>query len=135
MSKLSFSEHPAAVGETYLEHMGVATGFGFSMIVGGLACLVHGILPFAFTSTGSRSSSASAVGTIAPPCRTNRSSPKWPRRRRSAMLTPGCVSPNARAAPDTLPCENSASRTRSRFRSSGGISWAYTGYKQDMRCL
>ncbi|BAQ45508.1 MULTISPECIES: DUF6356 family protein [Methylobacterium] len=54
MSKLSFSEHPAAVGETYLEHMGVATGFGFSMIVGGLACLVHGILPFAFTSTGSR---------------------------------------------------------------------------------
>lgn len=54
MSKLSFSEHPAAVGETYLEHMGVATGFGLSMIVGGFACLVHGILPFAFTSTGSR---------------------------------------------------------------------------------
>ncbi len=54
MSKLSFSEHPAAVGETYFEHMGVATSFGFSMIAGGLACLVHGILPFAFTSTGSR---------------------------------------------------------------------------------
>lgn len=54
MSKLSFSEHPAAVGETYVEHMGVATGFGLSMIAGGLACLVHGILPFAFTSTGSR---------------------------------------------------------------------------------
>jgi hypothetical protein len=54
MSKLSFSEHPAAVGETYVEHMGVATSFGLSMIAGGLACLVHGILPFAFTSTGSR---------------------------------------------------------------------------------
>ncbi|KTS25664.1 capsule biosynthesis protein [Methylobacterium indicum] len=54
MSKLSFSEHPAAVGETYFEHMGVATGFGVRMIAGGLACLVHGLLPFAFTSTGSR---------------------------------------------------------------------------------
>jgi hypothetical protein len=54
MSKLSFSEHPASVGETYVEHMGVATSFGLSMIAGGLACLVHGILPFAFTSTGSR---------------------------------------------------------------------------------
>ncbi|TGD97246.1 DUF6356 family protein [Methylobacterium nonmethylotrophicum] len=54
MSKLSFSEHPASVGETYFEHMGVATGFGLRMIAGGLACLVHGILPFAFTSTGSR---------------------------------------------------------------------------------
>ncbi|AWN46329.1 hypothetical protein DK419_08395 [Methylobacterium terrae] len=54
MSKLSFSEHPASVGETYVEHMGVATGFGLRMIAGGLACLVHGILPFAFTSTGSR---------------------------------------------------------------------------------
>ncbi|KMO36586.1 capsule biosynthesis protein [Methylobacterium variabile] len=54
MSKLSFSEHPASVGETYFEHMGVATGFGLRMIAGGLACLVHGLLPFAFTSTGSR---------------------------------------------------------------------------------
>ncbi|KMO33754.1 capsule biosynthesis protein [Methylobacterium tarhaniae] len=54
MSKLSFSEHPASVGETYFEHMGVATGFGLRMIGGGLACLVHGLLPFAFTSTGSR---------------------------------------------------------------------------------
>ncbi|GJD49513.1 hypothetical protein OPKNFCMD_2244 [Methylobacterium crusticola] len=54
MTKLSFSEHPAAVGETYFQHMGTAAGFGLSMIAGGCACLVHGLLPFAFTSTGSR---------------------------------------------------------------------------------
>jgi hypothetical protein len=49
-----FTAHPAAVGETYVEHMGVAFGFGWRMVAGGLACLVHGLLPFAFTATGSR---------------------------------------------------------------------------------
>ena len=32
----------------------VATRFGTSMLVGGLACLVHAFLPFLCTSTGSR---------------------------------------------------------------------------------
>ncbi len=54
MAKVSFTEHPEAVGETYVQHLGVATSFGARMILGGLACLVHGILPFLFTSTGSR---------------------------------------------------------------------------------
>ncbi len=54
MAKLSFSEHPASVGETYAQHMGSAFGFGARMLVGGLACLVHGLMPFLFTSTGSR---------------------------------------------------------------------------------
>lgn len=49
-----FTEHPASVGESYVEHFGMASGFGFRMILGGLACLVHGILPFLFTKTGSR---------------------------------------------------------------------------------
>ncbi|NQW12486.1 MAG: hypothetical protein HQ481_21685 [Alphaproteobacteria bacterium] len=49
-----FTEHPAAVGESYLEHMGMAFGFGGRMVLTGLACLVHGILPFAFVKTGSR---------------------------------------------------------------------------------
>lgn len=49
-----FTEHPRSVGETYLEHMGMAGGFGARMILGGLACLVHGLLPFLFTKTGSR---------------------------------------------------------------------------------
>ena len=51
---LSFTDHPQAVGETYGEHFAVASGFGISMVAGGLACLVHGVLPFLFTSTGSR---------------------------------------------------------------------------------
>lgn len=49
-----FTEHPASVGETYGEHMGQAFSFGVPMILAGLACLVHGILPFLFTTTGSR---------------------------------------------------------------------------------
>ena len=48
-----FLEHPETVGETYLQHCGAATGFGIRMIVGGLACLVHGLLPFCFVRTGS----------------------------------------------------------------------------------
>jgi hypothetical protein len=58
MPRLSFTEHPAAVGETYVEHLGVAGGFGVRMILGGLACLVHGLLPFLFTTTGSRTIAA-----------------------------------------------------------------------------
>jgi len=50
---LSFTKHPKDVGESYGEHFVVATSFGTAMILGGLACLVHGVLPFLFTSTGS----------------------------------------------------------------------------------
>lgn len=52
MSK--FTDHPEAVGETYVEHMGVALSFGLPMLAAGLACVVHGLLPFLFTTTGSR---------------------------------------------------------------------------------
>ncbi|HEY5598782.1 MAG TPA: DUF6356 family protein [Kiloniellales bacterium] len=48
-----FAEHPASVGETYGQHLAMATSFGARMILGGLACLVHGILPFLFVRTGS----------------------------------------------------------------------------------
>lgn len=54
MQRISFTEHPAAVGESYAEHLASASGFGARMIAGGLACIVHGLLPFAFTTTGSR---------------------------------------------------------------------------------
>jgi carbon starvation protein CstA len=50
----SFTEHPASVGETYGEHMGHAAGFGTRMILAGLACMVHAVLPFLFVRTGSR---------------------------------------------------------------------------------
>jgi hypothetical protein len=50
----SFTDHPASVGESYLEHLGRATGFGLRMVFAGLACLLHGLLPFMFQRTGSR---------------------------------------------------------------------------------
>ena len=48
-----FRDHPASVGESYGEHLGAATGFGLRLIGAGLACLVHGLLPFLFVKTGS----------------------------------------------------------------------------------
>jgi hypothetical protein len=48
-----FSSHPASVGETYGQHMGMAFGFGARMIVAGCACVLHGLLPFLFVKTGS----------------------------------------------------------------------------------
>ena len=53
--KRLFCEHPGTVNETYLEHLLFACGFGLRMIFGGLACIVHGVLPFLFVRTGSRS--------------------------------------------------------------------------------
>lgn len=47
-----FREHPASVGETYVEHFGVATSFGLSLTKAGLACLIHAVLPFLFTNYG-----------------------------------------------------------------------------------
>lgn len=50
----AFTEHPASVGETYGEHLAHASGFGWRMILGGFACILHGLLPFLFVKTGSR---------------------------------------------------------------------------------
>ena len=49
----AFTSHPASVGESYVEHLGSATSFGVRMIVAGFACLLHGLLPWTFTRTGS----------------------------------------------------------------------------------
>lgn len=48
-----FTEHPASVGESYGEHLAMSSGFGIRMILGGCACIVHGLLPFLFVRTGS----------------------------------------------------------------------------------
>ena len=53
MIRQLFTAHPNSVGESYAEHMRVALGFGARMIAGGLACLVHAVLPFLFVRTGS----------------------------------------------------------------------------------
>ena len=50
----AFSEHPASVGESYSEHLFRAVYFGTRMVFAGVACLVHGLLPFLFVRTGSR---------------------------------------------------------------------------------
>jgi Family of unknown function (DUF6356) len=49
-----FTEHPASVGETYGEHLRAAVGFGLRMMLGGLACLAHALLPFLFERTASK---------------------------------------------------------------------------------
>lgn len=49
-----FTEHPESVGESYFEHMGVAFSFGSKMLGAGCACVLHGLFPFMFTTTGSR---------------------------------------------------------------------------------
>jgi hypothetical protein len=42
------------VGESYGEHLFRAVYFGTRMVFAGLACLLHGVLPFLFVRTGSR---------------------------------------------------------------------------------
>lgn len=52
MIKRAFTEHPASVGETYFQHMGMALGFGARMVGAGAACLLHAFFPFLFKTTG-----------------------------------------------------------------------------------
>jgi hypothetical protein len=48
-----FRDHPESVGESYFEHMGTAFSFAARLLGAALACFVHGLFPFLFTSTGS----------------------------------------------------------------------------------
>jgi hypothetical protein len=52
--KNPFTEHPREVGESYLQHAAFACRYGAKMTAGGLAALMHGLLPFLFKTTGSR---------------------------------------------------------------------------------
>jgi len=54
MSLALFTDHPASVGESYFQHLGSATSFGGRMILAGLACMLHGLMPFLFVRTGRR---------------------------------------------------------------------------------
>ncbi|UZK67066.1 DUF6356 family protein [Sphingomonas sp. M1-B02] len=53
MIERHFLSHPRSVGESYAEHAVTAARFGFAMIVGGAACVVHAILPSLFARTAS----------------------------------------------------------------------------------
>jgi hypothetical protein len=50
----AFTHHPASVDESYGEHFIFAGRFGLKLIGAGLAALLHGLLPFAFKTTASR---------------------------------------------------------------------------------
>jgi hypothetical protein len=52
--KRLFTEHPASVGENYLQHLGSALYFAWQMGLGAAACLLHGIFPFLFETSGSQ---------------------------------------------------------------------------------
>lgn len=52
LDRLLFA-HPRKVGENYVEHAGIASRFGATMIVGGLKCLAHAILPAIFERSAS----------------------------------------------------------------------------------
>ena len=47
----SFTAHPAKVDETYLEHARFALRFSATLLLAGLAALVHAVLPFCFEKT------------------------------------------------------------------------------------
>jgi hypothetical protein len=53
MADNPFTRHPCEIGESYGEHFATASRFGLKMIGGGIACLVHAVLPFLFERTGS----------------------------------------------------------------------------------
>ena len=48
-----FCKHPHLVGETYLQHASAALVFGATMIVAGVACVVHALIPRFFERTAS----------------------------------------------------------------------------------
>ena len=52
-------EHPRDIGETYTEHAGHALQIGARLVLAGLACLVHAVLPGLFVRTASH-----AVGDV-----------------------------------------------------------------------
>jgi hypothetical protein len=53
MFRKLFLDHPAEVGESYAEHFGVAARFSAKMLLGGLAGLVHAVIPRFFKTSGS----------------------------------------------------------------------------------
>ena len=48
-----FLAHPRSIGESYAEHFVAAWRFGTAMMTGGLACLLHALVPCLFERTGS----------------------------------------------------------------------------------
>jgi hypothetical protein len=54
MIRSLFLSHPESVGETYIEHQGVALSFAVELLAASLACAVHAVVPGLFKRTGSQ---------------------------------------------------------------------------------
>ena len=48
-----FTSHPHAVGESYIQHFGVALKYSARFFAAGFCALVHAFLPFMFEKTAS----------------------------------------------------------------------------------
>ncbi len=48
-----FTDHPAKVGESYVEHMAFAFGFSFRLFRAAFAALIHGVVPGVCETTAS----------------------------------------------------------------------------------
>ncbi len=48
-----FTEHPASVGESYFEHLRVASGFARTLAKATMACTIHAIVPSMCEKTAS----------------------------------------------------------------------------------
>jgi hypothetical protein len=68
-----FTKHPASVGETYLQHMGMAFSFAGWLAVAALAALVHALLPPLCEKTASRIITRLHVRMVQNRCRQNSS--------------------------------------------------------------
>jgi hypothetical protein len=51
--KSLFAEHPNSVGESYLMHMLQAGRFAGRLLLAGIVCLIHAVLPFLFEKSAS----------------------------------------------------------------------------------
>lgn len=49
-----FNDHPASVGESYVQHARFAFGFSFRLFAAAAAALVHALIPCLFEKTASR---------------------------------------------------------------------------------
>ncbi|MEM1230764.1 MAG: DUF6356 family protein [Pseudomonadota bacterium] len=48
-----FTDHPATVGESYLQHQRAAFGYSARLFRASLCCAVHGLFPWLHTRSGS----------------------------------------------------------------------------------
>jgi hypothetical protein len=81
--KRFFTEHPASVGETYGQHLVFAVALGSRMVLGGLACMLHGVLPELCKTTGSRTIRALALRLVPG----NRQKPRPPSAEQGPLFT------------------------------------------------